>query len=336
MKKIILTFDYELFFGEQSGSAEACIINPTQRICKILAAHNVPAVFFVDAGYLVQLARLSSRDLRVARERELVETQLRELIAAGHDVQLHIHPHWEDTSYQDGKWVMNTRRYRLADFSSSEIHKIVSSYKMGLEAVIGNPVFAYRAGGWCIQPFSATGPALKAADIDVDSTVFRGGRNLSSVGCFDFREAPKEAFWRFSHDPLKPDIGGHFIEIPISSVMVSPLFYWRVLAMRLAKTKKHTQFGDGNSVGRDKTDLLRQLIFASWQAVSSDGLKAALLERAFSSFERHSNTDCYFVTIGHPKVTTSYSLEKFSRFITMAKRRGIFTTFMRERERGFF
>ena len=55
---IRISFDYELFFGSVSGSAKKCIIEPTQKLIDIASKYHVPFIFFVDAGYLVQLKKI--------------------------------------------------------------------------------------------------------------------------------------------------------------------------------------------------------------------------------------------------------------------------------------
>ena len=42
---IYLTLDYELFFGEQSGTPEHCIIKPTQDLLSILDPLDIKATF---------------------------------------------------------------------------------------------------------------------------------------------------------------------------------------------------------------------------------------------------------------------------------------------------
>ena len=54
MRKILITLDYELFFG-QSGSIEKSIIEPTEKLLSILDRFNIKASFFVDSGYILKL-----------------------------------------------------------------------------------------------------------------------------------------------------------------------------------------------------------------------------------------------------------------------------------------
>ena len=53
--KIFLTYDYELFFGDPTGSVEKCIIEPTQRLLEIAKRTGARYTFFIDVGYLKQL-----------------------------------------------------------------------------------------------------------------------------------------------------------------------------------------------------------------------------------------------------------------------------------------
>ena len=50
---IYFTFDYELFFGSNSGTIENCIVKPTNELIKIANKYNVKFTFFVDSGFLI-------------------------------------------------------------------------------------------------------------------------------------------------------------------------------------------------------------------------------------------------------------------------------------------
>ena len=52
--KIFLTYDYELFFGEPSGSVEKCMLEPTADLLNLAKGKDVFLTFFVDVGYLIQ------------------------------------------------------------------------------------------------------------------------------------------------------------------------------------------------------------------------------------------------------------------------------------------
>ena len=150
---IFITLDYELFFGSYSGTQEKSIINPTNKLLEVLNKYDLKASFFVDSGYLIKLDEYRKKYTKLEHDYKIIVNQIIELSKNGHDIQLHIHPHWEDSYYDGSKWVLDNRRYRLHEFSDEDIDKIVYQYKKVLTDIVGKKVFTYRAGGWCIQPF---------------------------------------------------------------------------------------------------------------------------------------------------------------------------------------
>ena len=102
---IYFTYDYEIFFGNPSGTALKSIIEPTNEIRKVCQETGITCLFFIDVGYLKKMKEFSSFD-SVKKDYELVTEQIRTLVEEGHNCQLHIHPHWEDSFFDGEKWVM--------------------------------------------------------------------------------------------------------------------------------------------------------------------------------------------------------------------------------------
>jgi len=314
VKNVLITLDYELFFGGNSGTIENCMIKPTNKLLEVLDRHDVKATFFIDSGYLVRAELEQANSSKLLKEYQEVVSQIKKLDAEGHSIQLHIHPHWED-SYHDGeKWVMDTSRYKLHDFSETEIDDIIYRYKKALTDIVGDKIFAHRAGGWCIQPFSKLYSAFKKHNIWLDSTVFENGKNDSVTHYFNFENSPKKSEWSFDKDPLVEDEKGFFKELTISSYRLSPLFFWKLVFFKKFGGEAHQNFGDGNAAGGSNMDKLRMLIKPTNSVVSIDGYKSSFLEKAFKVFSKNSGNK-YFVMIGHPKSMSEYSLKKLEKFI---------------------
>jgi len=311
---IFITLDYELFFGANSGTCEKSIISPTNRLLEILDKHNIKASFFVDSGYLNKLNEYRKKHDELEENYQQIITQIKNLSNDGHDIQLHIHPHWEDSYYDGSKWIIDTTRYRLHEFGDDEIDDIVYKYKNMLTSIIGNEVFAYRAGGWCIQPFNRLKTALKKHNIWLDTTLFENGKNESTTHYFDFAGMPNKTIWKFENDPLIEDKNGFFTEIPISSYRVSPLFFWKLAFAKKLGGDKHKAFGDGVAAGGSKWDKIRMLTHFTNSVVSIDGYKASYLQDAFDGFKKKKDNK-NFVIIGHPKAMSKYSLQKLEKFI---------------------
>ena len=90
--QVILTFDYELFFGTNTGSVQKCIIEPTDRLLAIARKLDIPLVFFVDIGFLIKLQEYKQRFPELEADFESIRNQLSEITALNGEVQLHIHP----------------------------------------------------------------------------------------------------------------------------------------------------------------------------------------------------------------------------------------------------
>jgi len=312
--KTFITFDYEIFFGKNSGTAENCIVKPTEELIKIANKYDVKFVFFVDSGYLLKLQEYKDKYKYVQYEYDIVFNQLKKLSKLGHDIQLHIHPHWEDSYFDGKKWVIDTKRYTLHSFSDIEIDDIVYRYKKVLEDITEDNIFAYRAGGWSVQPFNKIKKALKNNNIWLDSTVFRGGYYKSNTHFFDFRNAPKKGMWRFEDNILEENQNGYFLEIPISSIKVSPFFYWKfALNKKFNNSNRYTIFGDGKPIGASNRDIIKMLLVPTYSAVSCDGYRSSLLEQAYKNYKYKKYN--HFVIIGHPKGQSAYSLQKLEMFV---------------------
>lgn len=318
-----ITLDYELFFGRNVGTVEKCLLQPTEKLLGILDASNVKATFFVDIGMLVR-----AEELNVWQdEARKVENHLKELAELGHDLQLHIHPHWERATYNNG-WVFDHNFYKLADFSKVEAGKIVAKYADKLNRLrAGSGIArAFRAGGWCIQPFSHFSESLREAGITLDSTVYEGGYNPSEIQGFDFRQSPKANVWRFSDDPLIEKEDGHFLELPISSVAVWPTFYWGFVAARFLGSDAHKSLGDGSPTPISRLNLLRLLLLPTKTVASIDGYKASLLDSYRRQVARTFGAGSNLVLIGHPKAFTEFSLGKLSDYIEKTLEKDTFQT----------
>lgn len=318
---IFLTFDYELFFGNPTGSVQKCMLEPTERLFKMSSGKNVKYTFFVDVGYLICAKRYESLD----QERELVENQVKKMIKLGHDVQLHIHPHWERAKYVDGKWDINVDGcYKLSDFSKKERSEIIGKYKNTLEDLTGTDIESFRAGGWCIQPFSILEEDFKRVGLRIDSSVFTGGYLSTKNYNVDFTNAPKKSLYRFQKDVCMEQTTGEFIEIPISSMMYSPLFYWRLYLLGRIFPSQHKMLGDGLfiSQGGQKKRVLSRY---THNHISSDGYFSKVLKKALSKAQKRGDQE--LVVIGHPKSQTRYSEKMLGCFIEKNHKIHNFTSF---------
>lgn len=326
MMQVILTFDYELFFGTKTGSVQKCMIEPTNQLLAIARKHQIPLVFFVDVGFLIKLNEYKDQFPHLKSDLDQIRTQLNEMKTLNCEVQLHIHPHWEQSVYDGEKWIVRTDGcYKLSDFSDDEAESIVRKYYGFLAELTGKKPTAYRAGGWCIQPFKQIEKVFQELEIRIDSTVFPGGKFESDHYQFDFTKVPPFTdSYRFQSDITKVDPDGYFREIPIASWEFSPLFYWRLYILGRLNPRDHKMMGDGDFLaqpGRKKSVLLNK----TWNHVSSDGYYASLLNKQAKFYQAKNRTT--FVVIGHPKGMTRFSLKQLELFLAKTKKKYEFVNY---------
>lgn len=310
---IYLTYDYELFFGERTGSALKCMIEPTNFLLDLVRKYNIQMTFFIDVGYLIRLEEEKESHSELMKDLISIKEQILLMQKLNCSVQLHIHPHWEKVKYVNNRWEMNVENcYKLDDFTDNEIEDIVRRYKTYLDQLTGEKSTVFRAGGWCIQPFSRLKEVFQDIGIKIDSSVFVGGHFESKDYYFDFRNAPKLSKYHFEEDVCIEEKGGSFIEYPISSYRYSPLFYWRLYVLGRIFPSQHKMLGDGiflSQPGRKKSVLTN----FTWNHVSSDGYYVTKLESALNKLLKMNCKE--MVVIGHPKSNTVFSENELDKFI---------------------
>jgi hypothetical protein len=305
---LILSQDYELFF-HRSGTVEKCLFEPCDALLRSARKAGYRITFYVDAGMLCRMQDLAPREQRVAREFDLVRRHVEALAQAGHDIGLHVHPHWEETVRSGGGWRFEGTRYQLGQFTNDQAAEIVSRYATTLAEACGVAPTSYRAGGFCIEPFDGISSALLDAGIDVDSSVVPGAHLKNVEKGFDFRRVPSTDWWRFQNSPVVAQQDGKFLEIPVTPLHLPAWYYWRRIMARLSPAAQH--FGDGSAKPVGRKEILRRLAGISRVAEASiDAAKVRELGRAIAG----SGHRIWHV-MGHPKNISRESLSFFQSVI---------------------
>lgn len=321
---IFITLDYEIYFGENHGTVEKCIIYPTSELIRIAEKYDVKFSFFVDCGFILKLDEYRKKFPQLEKDHTAITEQIKYLSATGHDIQLHIHPHWEDSYYNGERWVINVKRYKLVDFNETEISDIVYRYKKVLADLTGKPIFTYRAGGWCLQPFNKLKKIFQNNNITLDSSVFKNGFYSSANYNYDFRNAPDKDIYHFDEDPAKEDENGYFTEVPISAIKNSPLFFWKLFLLGRKNPYLHKPLGDGRAMAAPgyRKKLLTQY---TNNPVSIDGYNAQYLQRSLKELIKKDFE--HMVVIGHPKALSRYSILQLEEFVKDNREKNNFTTY---------
>lgn len=325
-KTILLTFDYELFLGKNSGSVNDCLMNPTNAIVKVLDEHKAKGIFFVDCIYLVELKKVAKIHDKALADFNLIKDQLLNLIAQGHFIYPHIHPHWLDAVYYVDKnsWTLtNLEKYSFANLSASMQQQVFSNTFELLQNVLGteeHPVIldAYRAGGWSIQPFLHFKPLFEKYKITADFSVLGGSKMVSDAQAFDFTKVKENATpYNFENEVDEPVNDGKFIEFPINSILFNKK---SLLNKILLKVLWRTSFGQsmGKGIGVSPKVLEENKVYnEKFQMISVE----LLTHLNLSKYKNYLNQNGYMHFVSHPKMLSKYNLDVLSLFLSYANKK---------------
>lgn len=325
-RQVLLTFDYELFLGERSGTVDNCILKPTAMIIQLLEKHRLKkALFFVDTTYLMRLAEQTAPEARNDYQR--VFDQLVSLLKKGHLIFPHLHPHWIDAVYipEQNQWdLSDTSKYRFHSIPLDTRKQLFAFSiqlicEIQLKAGVHYAINAYRAGGWCIQPFEDFRPFFEKHQIVHEFSVLKHFENHSRNIYYDYRNVPNRSIYRFDSQIEKEVPDGPFLEYSISSIRKPNRLFIRLWAKYLV-FRGIKNFGDGFSavksadvVPPDSLDTFseRYIHSENYEMVSIE-LLTRISTKAYRKFLK-DNFYCHFIS--HPKMVSMHNLRCFDRLL---------------------
>ena len=330
--KYYITLDYELFLGEDSGTVDGCLIEPTRHLLDLLNHHGIKATFFVDVALLLKLRELKNDFSVLEGDYHRICNHVRKLAGDGHSIQLHFHPQWLYSAFNNGKWSVDQKHYKIDDLSDEEINQKITDGINLLNTLTPKPVSSFRAGGYTLNDFSRVRNVFRQNGINKDSSVLRGVKFISQYQRYDYSSVPAFSHYRFEDNITEYNEIGNFTEYPISTMPVGILRsnfdririkYAHYLFMNNSK------WGDGRSVrstGSNKSIIKRisNLIRISYRVASIDGVQSLWLDDVCKHSAKYGNE---VVIIGHPKLITPLSIMRLSKFIDNNKERVLFDVF---------
>lgn len=338
MLRVCITFDYELFFGENYGSARDVLFDPTDKLILALSEKGVTATFFADTCSVVQHKKFGQLEYVVD-----FTNQICRMISNGQDVQLHIHPHWLQSEYKDNKWEYNNETYRLHSFGfdkskEQNVYSIIKEGKDYLENTIKSnkadyQCVAFRAGGFALQPHACLVEALYENGIYIDSSVapmlFSEG-----VNSYDYLQKPELVNWYISSKKdwwINSDDKKAVFEIPVATENKNPFMFLlrRLLNPNSIKLSLGVKRGTymNEVTGNNKKISYLQYI-TCYNAVSMDAYCADHIYRQLKRFyKKHKchRKDAIVAIIGHPKLVTNDYIDNMKKLIMLIKNDHRFT-----------
>jgi hypothetical protein len=147
--------DWELS-GNGSGDARELQYEPMRELVKIYNAHKVRGSFNAEVMQQLTFRKFETAYPELKTLADEWDTVVKETYSQGHDIQLHIHPQWQNATYENGRWRL-TADWSILNYSPEEAYQMMSAGKEYLEKLLRsvNPAYAcvsFRSGSWCIAP----------------------------------------------------------------------------------------------------------------------------------------------------------------------------------------
>lgn len=345
---LILSFDHELSLGGVSSYSNN-LFDPANRILELADKINVPITYFTDI-----LCALKFRDWDNSNFYKPYKKQIQQTLLAGHDVQLHLHPHWIDSTWEDGKF-KPSKAYGLGAFKNRQPPNNISGIvKQGAdllkeicsEVTPNYKCIAYRAGGYNFSPCTEDIlEALYANGIRIDSSVAKGFHFASNISKVNYRQMPKAANWTIPlNGPLSAESLQGLYEIPIASSPRNILNNIPFLIKRvLYKNRSFDSGGWGVHVGNTSNLLKLKRLFpkTAWMVSFDDyAINNKDLHKILSyHLKKHKNENTIIAsTISHPKAMGPYNLKLMKEFVESVREKYegkiIFSTYRKIYESG--
>ncbi|HLP19288.1 MAG TPA: hypothetical protein VK174_03270 [Chitinophagales bacterium] len=324
-KTLLLTFDYELYLGANSGSAQNCSLLPTDRILRILGKHNCTGVFFIDSLYLVRLKEVAHKHHEAKNDLDKVSEQIRRMVQEGHLVYDHIHPHWIDAKYDaaTNTWNLSDKsKFALSNLTPAEQDYVFDSSLQVLYDIIkpvkpDYKINGYRAGGFFIQPFSIFKRQFLKHGIKYEFSVQAGAKcsGPDNSYAFDFTTSPDKSFYRFEEEVTREQSNGSFVQFPLRECKVEG---WRKIYSGLhyrltSRYKYYHRYGDGLPSGNQITfeNAGAKSRFSHTEGFSIESMNAVKIDYYMQELENHNHLHI----ISHPKLVSDYTLDVLDKFL---------------------
>jgi glycosyltransferase involved in cell wall biosynthesis len=323
--KLLLSFDHELHLGGCTSYA-ADLFDPTDKLLDLASAVRVPITLFTDVCAALRFRQWDPEGYFAPYRR-----QLQRAVAEGHDVQLHVHPHWLDSTFDKGRFVPAST-YALGSFiDRSWPDNIAGIIERGMALLDElccerDPAYkciAFRAGGYCLAPRTAAIlSALYQHGIRIESSVAKGNYLKSAGWLVDHSGMPGQANWFISPEgPLDRAAEDGLYEIPIAARPRTPWnnlpFLFRRLRQRARRYRSggwpydEGRIGLAAKIGRLLPRSAWMLGFDNFTFSVADLM--AILRHHIAAHPREETIVCS--AISHPKLMGGYARDLMAGFV---------------------
>jgi len=326
---LLYSLDYEVYWTRNDDEVEV-LVRPTDHLLAVARDLGVPVTLFVDVMSLWRYAEVGE-----ARFVQAVERQLREAVASGHDVQVHLHPHWMTAERRGAEWRFAASEFLLgAGRSESETYEVsrrllerARQYLQDLLQPVDSryEAVAFRAGGYGLQPGArAIIRALVDAGYAIDSSVVPGMYLRTGRNQVDYRRAPDAAnYFLDGESGLDAAARDGVFEVPVGAARIGVAAMARRIGrygrFRLAPPaplygRGHSRDLDGGAVsdgGTWRQSIARKgrVLADRFAALRLPEDPEVLLAVTRAWMARHQVSDTYCSLLVHPKGLTGQMVD---------------------------
>ena len=334
--KVLLTFDYELPLGGVSNYQHG-LFDPADKLIARANHLHIPIVLFTDICSAIRFKEWDYQGYYLP-----FRDQVHRAIKSGHDVQLHIHPHWMTSHYQDGNYIPSTD-FSLSNFASTHEgftleaiikHAYSELLAMGREVDPHYACVAFRAGGYDVEPESKRIlTALNSLGVKIDSSVIKEFYLDYSFSKVDYTHSPAPSSWFVSTEgPLLKQASAGLLELPISS---KPTSAFDIMSRRLKKiinrknyaSRIYRNSGKGFLLTQGKQSLqskLKKITNPLVLSLDREYVECVdLMSIVDYNIEQYANEpgDLILTAIGHPKSMGIYHVDLMEEFVLKLRER---------------
>ena len=152
---LALVDDWELS-GNGSGDIRQLQFEPMRRLSSIYNRLGIRGSFNAEVMQQITFRQHQAPDNELKRLADEWDDIVSETFRQGHDIQLHVHPQWDNAEYQNGRWKL-TADWSILNYSRDDALRMLRQAKEYLENLLKGVdrnyrCVSFRSGAWCIAP----------------------------------------------------------------------------------------------------------------------------------------------------------------------------------------
>lgn len=174
---LALTHDWELR-GDGSGDIERIQLAPLRKLLEIYAKYGVRTTFLPDVMQQLVFRRFQTKHPELTAPAQSWDEHVREAFRQGHDIQLHLHPQWNEAEYVDGRWRLKGD-WSIINYDRETASTMLAECKQYLENLLSSidenySCIAFRAGALAAAPSDHLFESLVTIGVQLDVSIAPG------------------------------------------------------------------------------------------------------------------------------------------------------------------